>query len=78
MPSCDCCGNDYDKAFTVETAGGRRYTFDSIECAANVIAPTCQGCGCRILGHGMGAAGHVYCCAHCAEANGAIASQDHA
>jgi hypothetical protein len=33
MASCDVCGNDYDNAFTVRTAGGGEFTFDSIECA---------------------------------------------
>ncbi|MES1930200.1 hypothetical protein SADO_13133 [Salinisphaera dokdonensis CL-ES53] len=76
MPRCECCGNDYDKAFTVETSDGQRHVFDSIECAANVIAPSCQACGCRVLGHGLEADGSVYCCAHCAETNGATALQD--
>ena len=33
MARCDCCGNDYDKAFVVEM-DGKRYTFDSFECSA--------------------------------------------
>lgn len=65
MAVCDTCGNDYDKAFTV-SRDGRSWTFDSIECAANEIAPTCAQCRCRILGHGVEANGHVFCCAHCA------------
>jgi hypothetical protein len=76
MARCDCCGNDYDKAFTVETHEGQRYTFDSIECAANTIAPSCQACGCRVLGHGVEADGSVYCCAHCAEGAGENALKD--
>jgi hypothetical protein len=62
---CEVCGNRYDKAFVVEAAG-RRYTFDSLECAAHVLAPTCEHCGCRILGHGTEVDGHMFCCAHCA------------
>lgn len=65
MAICDCCGNDYDKAFVVEK-DGKRYNFDSFECAAHHLAPTCASCGCRILGHGVEAAEQIYCCAHCA------------
>ena len=32
MPTCEQCGNDYDKAFQV-TMAGRTMTFDSFECA---------------------------------------------
>jgi hypothetical protein len=46
----DTCGNDYDKAFQV-TMGGRTMTFDSFECAIQAMAPKCQACGCRIIGH---------------------------
>jgi len=52
MARCDVCGNDYDKTFEVRHAG-RSYTFDSIECAAQRIAPQCLHCACRILGHGV-------------------------
>ncbi len=41
MPTCDTCGNDYDKAFTVTRADGRTATFDSIECAAVGLVPAC-------------------------------------
>ncbi|MFC3104535.1 hypothetical protein [Salinisphaera aquimarina] len=67
MAQCDCCGNDYDKAFIVEM-GGQRYTFDSFECAAHTLAPTCATCGCRILGHGTEDKNRYYCCGHCAQA----------
>lgn len=70
MARCDCCGNDYDKAFVVEM-DGKRYTFDSFECAAHRLAPTCPQCGCRVLGHGVEGGGRIYCCAHCAAADGA-------
>ena len=66
MTSCSVCGNDYDSAFTVRTADGSEHVFDSIECAAHVIAPVCAQCGCQILGHGVQAGGDVYCCASCA------------
>jgi hypothetical protein len=69
MARCDVCGNDYDKPFEVRH-GGRSYTFDSLECAAQAIAPSCAHCGCRILGHGVEQDGTMFCCAHCARATG--------
>jgi Rieske Fe-S protein len=69
MAVCDVCGNDYDKAFTV-TQGDRRGTFDSFECAIQAFAPTCDHCGCRVIGHGAEADGRIFCCAHCAKHSG--------
>ncbi len=69
MAKCEVCGNDYDKAFQVLTAGGS-HTFDSFECAVNALAPVCDRCGCKILGHGVEAEGYFYCGAHCARASG--------
>jgi len=69
MARCDVCGNEYDKMFEVRQAG-RSYTFDSLECAAQAMAPNCAHCGCRILGHGLEEDGAIFCCAHCARANG--------
>ena len=69
MAACEVCGNDYDKAFVV-TAAGRSHTFDSFECAIHALAPRCAHCGCRVMGHGVEAAGAIYCCAHCAENEG--------
>lgn len=66
MARCDVCGNDYDKTFTVTTPEGATKVFDSIECAAHAIAPTCAHCGCRILGHGVEADDQIFCCAACA------------
>ena len=50
MATCEQCGNDYDKSFTV-TMGGRTMIFDSFECAIQALAPTCPNCGNRIIGH---------------------------
>lgn len=75
MARCELCGNDYDKSFQV-TQGSTTHTFDSFECAINVLAPTCAHCGCRIVGHGVEANGKIYCCAHCAHAMGAQKIQD--
>ena len=65
MAICATCGNDYDKAFTVSW-NGRTETFDSVECAAVHLAPECEHCGCRILGHGIETDAGMFCCAHCA------------
>jgi hypothetical protein len=70
MPRCHTCGNDYAKAFEVTTAAGQRFTFDSIECAAYKLAPSCAHCGCLILGHGIEDGSSTYCCAHCARGSG--------
>ncbi len=77
MARCDVCGNDYDKAFTIEQ-DGRRGTFDAFECAIQAFAPTCSHCGCRIIGHGNEADGRMYCCAHCASAAGKSGMVDRA
>jgi hypothetical protein len=67
---CETCGNDYDKSFDV-VMRGESHTFDSFECAIHALAPTCAHCGCRIIGHGMEKNGTMYCCATCAEHEGA-------
>ena len=77
MAKCDVCGNDYQKSFEV-VAAGKRHVFDSFECAIHKLAPSCDHCGCRIIGHGMEAAGHFYCCAHCAHEAGIAAVKDRA
>ena len=66
MAVCDTCGNDYWMAFEVRTVGGQVHTFDSFECAVTKLAPVCEHCRCRILGHGVEVAGQFFCCAHCA------------
>lgn len=65
MGKCDNCGNEYEKTFNV-MMGDETHTFDSIECAARMLAPKCQTCGTRILGHGVEQDERIYCCAHCA------------
>lgn len=66
MATCEVCGNDYWMSFEVRTVGGGVHVFDSFECAAQRLAPQCEHCGCRILGHGVEASGRFFCCAHCA------------
>ena len=77
MPTCDVCGNEYDKTFTV-TLEGQTHTFDSFECAIHALAPVCEHCGCRIVGHGVEAEGRMFCCVHCAEREGVAALRDRA
>jgi len=66
MAQCETCGNEYDKAFAV-VIDGKAHTFDSFECAIQALAPTCEHCGCRVIGHGLEADGAFFCCAHCAD-----------
>ncbi|MDI3385221.1 hypothetical protein QIS99_03160 [Streptomyces sp. B-S-A8] len=76
MGICDVCGNDYELTFEVRHQK-ETYVFDSLECAAERIAPTCSHCGCRILGHGVQAESQIYCCAHCARLQGQRGLVDH-
>ena len=75
MAQCEVCGNEYDKAFQV-VRGDETRTFDSFECAIHAMAPTCDHCGCRVIGHGIEAGGSVYCCAHCAQKEGVEGARD--
>jgi hypothetical protein len=75
MAICQVCGNDYDKSFEV-TMAGSTHTFDSFECAIHLLAPVCDHCGCRVVGHGVEANGVIFCCASCAEAQGVHALKD--
>ncbi len=65
MSTCEVCGNDYDKSFEV-IAAGARHVFDSFECAIHRIAPVCEHCDCKVVGHGTEVDGHFFCSAHCA------------
>lgn len=75
MSTCDVCGNEYDRAFTVLMAG-RKYTFDSFECAIRALAPDCDHCGCKVIGHGVEEDGVIFCCANCARNAGAKGLRD--
>lgn len=77
MARCNACGNDYDKSFEI-TMAGRTYTFDSFECAIHQLAPTCEHCGVRIVGHGLEKDGRMFCCDHCAEHAGVTELRDRA
>jgi hypothetical protein len=75
MARCEVCGNDYDKSFEV-TLAGATHVFDSFECAIHAVAPTCEHCGCRIIGHGLESDGRIFCCASCAEQSGITELRD--
>jgi hypothetical protein len=77
MATCDVCGNDYSGSFVVER-GDERHTFDSFECAIHALAPTCEHCGVRIIGHGQQAGDRIFCCAHCAREAGVEELRDSA
>ncbi len=77
VPRCELCGNDYDKAFEI-TVGGETHVFDSFECAIHVLAPACEHCGCKVVGHGVEADGRIFCCAHCARRSGVTDVADRA
>jgi len=68
MARCEVCGNDYDKAFQVVVGSGEEHTFDSFECAIHKMAPICEHCQCKVVGHGIEVGGRFFCCASCARA----------
>jgi hypothetical protein len=75
MAQCEICGNSYDKSFEIISGGGR-HVFDSFECAISALAPKCDHCGCRVIGHGVESKDRYYCCAHCAREAGATGLKD--
>jgi hypothetical protein len=77
MARCDGCGNDDDKTFEVKK-DDRTYNFDCFECAVHVLAPVCEHCACKVLGHGVEQAGSIFCCAHCAREMGRMSLKDRA
>jgi hypothetical protein len=77
MASCESCGNEYDKCFDVIVAG-ISHTFDCFECAIHALAPGCERCGCKVIGHGVEGEGLIYCCANCAKQSGLAKLRDRA
>jgi len=77
MAVCEVCGNNYDRSFEI-WMDGQRHVFDSFECAIHKLAPKCDHCGCRIVGHGVESKGRTWCCAHCARVEGENALVDRA
>jgi hypothetical protein len=76
MAVCEVCGNDYWGAFEVRAASGETHTFDSFECAINSMAPHCEHCNNRIIGHGVEVEGRFFCCAHCARSSGVARGEE--
>jgi|SRR5690606_35162707 len=76
MARCDTCGNEYERSFEV-TRDGRAYTFDSFECAIHKLAPVCENCSARIIGHGVQTDDQMFCSAHCARQRGVRGVTDH-
>ena len=77
MAKCEVCGNEYELSFEVITAG-HRHVFDSFECAIHKLAPTCEHCKMKIIGHGLESGGRMFCCDHCAEKSGVTGLRDRA
>lgn len=75
MHECEVCGNQYDKPMEI-TVHGETHYFDCFECAIHALAPRCEHCDCKIIGHGIEADGSFYCCAHCASKVGVTGVQD--
>ena len=73
MARCETCGNDYDKAFQVSMNGTDPH-LRQLRCAIHALAPTCENCGIRIVGHGLEKDGTFFCCEHCAEVVGVTGS----
>lgn len=76
MEKCDQCGNAYNKIFHVRIQE-TEFAFDSFECAIERLAPRCHHCGTRIVGHGVEKDSDMFCCAHCARAEGVTELKDH-
>ena len=64
------------KAFQVSMPSGCSHTFDSFECAIHALAPACEYCNVKVIGHGIEANDSFYCCAHCARMAGAEGVSD--
>jgi hypothetical protein len=45
---------------------------------SHALAPTCEYCGVKVIGHGIEANDSFYCCAHCARMAGAEGVSDRA
>src|SRR4051794_9924201 len=76
MNRCEVCGNDYDKTLEIVVNGISHY-YDCFECAIHALAPECDHCGCKIIGHGTESGGTFYCSAHCAAEKGVVGAHDH-
>jgi hypothetical protein len=60
----------------MDQACGKAHVYDCFECAIHALAPICEHCGCKVIGHGVQDDGAIYCCAHCAQVSGVKELQD--
>ncbi len=65
MARCQVCGNPEGDTFEI-IQGGKSHIFDSFECAIQALAPKCNYCGVKIIGHGLFEKNLLYCSAYCA------------
>ena len=79
MSKCEVCGNEYERLFEVRMPSENGFhVFDSFECASHALAPRCQSCSVKIMGHGVEMGDRLFCSAHCARQNGVDGLIDHA
>jgi len=76
MGTCATCGNDYDHTLRI-VKDGQEFEFDSFECAIQKLAPRCERCNVRVIGHGVQNEQTIYCSAHCAQQAGVKGLTDH-
>jgi hypothetical protein len=76
MERCETCGNAYERTFKIHM-NGKDHTFDCFECAIQALAPHCNNCGTRIIGHGLESGLDFFCCAGCARMHGVTDLVDH-
>jgi hypothetical protein len=76
MKKCESCGNEYKSLFEVKMSDGVSHWFDSFECASYKLAPRCNACGIKVLGHGVQVENQIFCGAHCARTKGFTAVVD--
>lgn len=76
MERCETCGNAYEKTFKVHMHG-KEHTFDCFECAIHLLAPRCQNCDIRVIGHGVESGDETFCSAACARVHGVTDLRDH-
>jgi Rieske Fe-S protein len=69
MSRCATYGGEYDQTMDIRL-NGVTSTYDCFECAIHALAPTCEHCGCRVIGHGVEREGKIFCCNHCAKQTG--------
>jgi hypothetical protein len=66
MLRCESCGNKYNLFITVER-NGIKHCFDCFECAIHKLAPYCERCNVRVIGHGVQFDGVIFCSRFCAK-----------